>query len=173
MADLEADVDEPPSDFEDEWEEVPEEAQENEEITEASSSAVEQPAIHADDDTDELEDPDDGEDDGHTALASQPGGITSHLDDRPVSPVEEPVLHAPRATPVPIGISLSVPAGPDGQISPPDLASQYALARAETAGPDGPMTPRNDAGPFVLDGSAGRSERRPGIGNLESVVHEE
>jgi hypothetical protein len=24
-------------------------------------------------------------------------------------------------------------------------------------GPDGPMTPRNDAGPFVFDGSAGRA----------------
>ena len=36
---------------------------------------------------------------------------------------------------------------------------------------NGPMTPRNDAGPFVLDGSAGRDRRAEGIGAVEDVLN--
>lgn len=37
--------------------------------------------------------------------------------------------------------------------SPGGLASSLDVARG---GPEGPMTPRNDVGPFIFDGSAGR-----------------
>jgi E3 ubiquitin-protein ligase DMA1/2 len=39
----------------------------------------------------------------------------------------------------------------------PSPNSRFPLSIGDTSGPDGPMTPRNDAGPFVLDGSAGRA----------------
>ncbi|KAF2806517.1 uncharacterized protein BDZ99DRAFT_394434 [Mytilinidion resinicola] len=42
-----------------------------------------------------------------------------------------------------------------------DVTSQYALIPERV--PECPMTPRNDAGPFVFDGSAGRGSVRRGI----------
>lgn len=49
----------------------------------------------------------------------------------------------------------------------PTSNSQFALASGSYPVADGPMTPRNDAGPFVLDGSAGRGEDR-----LDGIVRE-
>ena len=40
-------------------------------------------------------------------------------------------------------------------------------------GPEGPMTPRNDAGPFVFDGSAGRAEGRRVVASLAEAAAEE
>ncbi|KAL9065797.1 MAG: hypothetical protein Q9157_007358 [Trypethelium eluteriae] len=172
MADLEADVDDPLSDFEEEWEEAPAETQEKEAVTGAMSSVAEHPIIHANGDTDE-----DGtsgvEGDDHTALPSQLENPSPRFDNNPTDPDSDSSLRVPRAAPVPIGGSSSISAGLNGQLSPPGSATQFALTRAETAASDGPMTPRNDAGPFILDGSAGRAERQTGIGNLESVVQEQ
>jgi len=50
----------------------------------------------------------------------------------------------------------------------PTSHTQFALAAGSM--PDGPMTPRNDAGPFVLDGSGGRD--REARGRLDGVVTE-
>ncbi|KAK3111704.1 hypothetical protein LTR53_012771 [Teratosphaeriaceae sp. CCFEE 6253] len=52
----------------------------------------------------------------------------------------------------------------------PTSTTQFALASGIVMA-DGPMTPRNDAGPFVLDGSAGR--RGLVMGGLEGVVGED
>ncbi|KAK4903485.1 hypothetical protein LTR27_000416 [Elasticomyces elasticus] len=52
----------------------------------------------------------------------------------------------------------------------PTSTMQFALLAEGGMIADGPMTPRNDAGPFVLDGSAGRSVGR---GILEQVVGDE
>ncbi|KAI9687713.1 MAG: hypothetical protein M1822_001793 [Bathelium mastoideum] len=172
MADLEADVDEPPSDFEEDWEEAPAEAQENDAALGAASSTAEESTVSTRDETDGGGG-DGADDDNHSISLSQLGGISLQLDDALASPIPDTTLHVPRATPVSIATGLSVPSGSKDQATPPGSASQYALARAETAAPDGPMTPRNDAGPFILDGSAGRAERRTGIGNLESVVQED
>lgn len=70
--------------------------------------------------------------------------------------------------------AVSIERGPSGYsgLSPLYLAAHDGLApdRAQ----DGPMTPRNDAGPFVLDGSAGRAggsrlrDDSPGSGNTEA-----
>ncbi|KAL9096880.1 MAG: hypothetical protein Q9165_000844 [Trypethelium subeluteriae] len=172
MADLEADVDDPPSDFEEEWEEAPAETQEKEAVTGAMSTVPENPITHANGDTDE-----DGasvvEGDDHTALPSQLQNFSLRLDNNPIDSISDSTLRVPRVAPVPIGSNPSISAGLNGQLSPPGSATSFALTRAETAASDGPMTPRNDAGPFILDGSAGRAERQTGIGNLESVVQEE
>jgi hypothetical protein len=40
-----------------------------------------------------------------------------------------------------------------------------------TTGTEGPMTPRNDAGPFIFDGSAGRpNDARPSSVNLNAAA---
>ena len=43
-----------------------------------------------------------------------------------------------------------------------DSSIQYALSPDRVVAPECPMTPRNDAGPFVFDGSAGRGSGRRG-----------
>lgn len=66
---------------------------------------------------------------------------------------------------------VSIDRGPDGfnGLSPLYLAAHDGLAPDRAH--DGPMTPRNDAGPFVLDGSAGRAagsrlrDESPGSGD--------
>jgi hypothetical protein len=69
---------------------------------------------------------------------------------------------------------VSIDRGPDGYngLSPLYLAAHDGLAPDRAH--DGPMTPRNDAGPFVLDGSAGRAagsrlrDESPGSGETEA-----
>ena len=171
-ADLEADIDEPLSDFEEEWEEAPEEVQEKDTVAGAPSSAAEHPTIRTSDSTDE--DADGAGETSVTALASHVEGISLRPNDQPPSPVSATNLSIPRATPIPIGPASSISTGTtSSSASPPGSAAQYALAREETAAPDGPMTPRNDAGPFLLNGTVGRSEGRNGMSNLESIVQEE
>ncbi|KAI9816819.1 MAG: hypothetical protein M1827_001464 [Pycnora praestabilis] len=47
-----------------------------------------------------------------------------------------------------------------------------AASSAELLGPEGPMTPRNDAGPFVFDGSAGRNTGRRIAASLGEIAVE-
>ena len=69
---------------------------------------------------------------------------------------------------------VSIDRGPDGfnGLSPLYLVAHDGLAPDRAH--DGPMTPRNDAGPFVLDGSAGRAggsrlrDESPGSGETEA-----
>jgi hypothetical protein len=51
------------------------------------------------------------------------------------------------------------------------LRTPTPTATGERLGNEGPLTPRNDVGPFVFDGAAGRSARRVPE-DLESVVSE-
>ncbi|KAJ4372565.1 hypothetical protein N0V86_007925 [Didymella sp. IMI 355093] len=81
---------------------------------------------------------------------------------RPIEPMTASVTQA-----------VSIDRGPDGfnGLSPLYLASHDGLAPDRVH--DGPMTPRNDAGPFVLDGSAGRAGSRlrdesPGSGETDT-----
>lgn len=72
----------------------------------------------------------------------------------------------PIAQPVPImnsGVNPSSNSGlfPGRSISS-DSSIQYALSPDRVVAPECPMTPRNDAGPFVFDGSAGRGSGRRG-----------
>ncbi|KAK5720474.1 hypothetical protein LTR17_014950 [Elasticomyces elasticus] len=55
----------------------------------------------------------------------------------------------------------------------PTSTMQFALLAEGGMIADGPMTPRNDAGPFVLDGSAGRHDAAMGRGILEQVAGNE
>ena len=69
---------------------------------------------------------------------------------------------------------VSIDRGSDGfnGLSPLYLAAHDGLAPDRAH--DGPMTPRNDAGPFVLDGSAGRAggsrlrDESPGSGQADA-----
>lgn len=83
-------------------------------------------------------------------IANQP--LPETPDRRPTPP---PTSSVTQPIPIPPG-SVSQHSG----LSPLHPALQNALMPDRA--PDGPMTPRNDVGPFVLDGSAGRS-----IGNHE------
>jgi hypothetical protein len=68
---------------------------------------------------------------------------------------------------------VTIERGPDGYngLSPLYLAAHDGVAHDRAH--DGPMTPRNDAGPFVLDGSAGRAagsqlrDESPGSGESD------
>lgn len=66
----------------------------------------------------------------------------------------------PIATPA-NGASGATPFGSSTILNTPNPRTQYALTPTPAStGLDCPMTPRNDAGPFVLDGSGTRSNNR-------------
>lgn len=110
---------------------------------------------------------------GHTDLADLQHAITNisihestanpQTPFRPIEPMTASVTQA-----------VSIDRGPDGfnGLSPLYLASHDGLAPDRVH--DGPMTPRNDAGPFVLDGSAGRNgagrlrDESPGSGSADT-----
>jgi len=64
----------------------------------------------------------------------------------------------------------------DGDITHSAEPSSTLRAATPTAGetlsPEGPMTPRNDAGPFVFDGSAGRASGRRAVASLAEAATE-
>lgn len=66
-----------------------------------------------------------------------------------------PLPIAPVATTTMLNTSLSTP--PPHPKSTMEFSGMSAMS-LESSGPEGPTTPRNTAGPFVFDGSAGRSE---------------
>lgn len=77
-----------------------------------------------------------------------------------------PMPIANRTTPSPDG-SMTAQNGDDTQ-SPERSTSLRATTptAGETLNTEGPMTPRNDAGPFIFDGSAGRSSGRRAVASL-------
>jgi hypothetical protein len=123
---------------------------------EALAAMVGSVALRSDDERHEGDD---------SATRQHPSSSSSlHL----VSTLVEPVDAASGTSsspPVPIIASRvakpqkeSVPS--TGDLDPPlNAANSHARLdnSAEVLGPEGPMTPRNDAGPFVFDGSAGRA----------------
>lgn len=54
----------------------------------------------------------------------------------------------------------------------PTSSSQHALASPSQIFPEGPMTPRNDIGPFVFDGSAGRVDAVARARPSEDILYE-
>lgn len=166
VADLEADV-EDPGEFED-WDEEPQ--------TNGDSTVDAQPpsedrhvtprasAVPLNGTTAE---------NGHTDLSDLQQAITNisinestanpQTPFRPIEPMTASVTQA-----------VSIDRGPDGfnGLSPLYLAAHDGLVPDRAH--DGPMTPRNDAGPFVLDGSAGRNgasrlrDESPGSGETDA-----
>jgi hypothetical protein len=107
------------------------------------------------------------EDDDLTAL--------SHLS---IHPTEDTILETPArsVTPPELANQASASALAAPRPIPGRAGSSYEL-HPGTPGVEGPMTPRNDAGPFVLDGGAGRSSagattRRP-VGSLDAAAEAE
>jgi hypothetical protein len=165
VADLEADVEEADS----EWDDGLDEAIE---ASKKDSNAD----VHAQSGTDA---------DGDSEMIDSAGlGTTRHeagTDTNGQLPIDEdsialeshnnqpshPVGPAP-PVPVPIATSTLTPPRP----IPPRKSSpgRYELVPGQTVA-DGPMTPRNDAGPFVLDGGAGQSSTNRDRGSTISVTN--
>jgi hypothetical protein len=82
------------------------------------------------------------------ASASQPA---------PARPIDPRTPHRPLE---PVSASVTQPVGIAHTTEYSGLSPLYLAARDPLHADrhDGPMTPRNDAGPFVLDGSAGRAQ---------------
>ena len=60
------------------------------------------------------------------------------------------------------------------QLTEPSNTLRVATPTAgEAPGPEGPMTPRNDAGPFVFDGSAGRASGKSVVASLAEAAAED
>ncbi|KAM3422590.1 hypothetical protein BST61_g80 [Cercospora zeina] len=84
----------------------------------------------------------------------------------PSGPATRPDRSSSSALPVPSSQPINMSRSRSGQRSPsdsngarsttPTSHAPFALSAGPTAVTEGPITPRNDAGPFVLDGSAGR-----------------
>ncbi|KAI9794914.1 MAG: hypothetical protein M1833_007361 [Piccolia ochrophora] len=56
---------------------------------------------------------------------------------------------------------------------PTPAPSRGPSSSTEIVAGDGPLTPRNDAGPFVFDGSAGRAQGRRALANLSEAAGSE
>ncbi|KAK0862757.1 hypothetical protein LTS02_006984 [Friedmanniomyces endolithicus] len=105
---------------------------------------------------------------------------------QPIAPLNQSKNHSASTRPVAISpppldrrstSATDLLLGASAFSTTPTSNVQFALASGVAMG-DGPMTPRNDAGPFVLDGSAGRSGMvgasehggAHGVGILDRVV---
>lgn len=157
-ADLEAEVDQPEQDDTDG--EIEDAIKQSQESTESNSEAIAaevEPSLDA---------ADDALDRTTQAVSSSSSQPAAHEED-------DARLSAATTRPV----SIARPSTPihhhDDPISPrsatPRTTDTFALA-AGLQGPEGPMTPTNDAGPFVLDGSAGRSRE---IGPIAQELDED
>ncbi|OCL07719.1 hypothetical protein AOQ84DRAFT_294567 [Glonium stellatum] len=105
-------------------------------------------------------------------IASQPTLLSQqHLQPSPqIAPQRNLAPSTPASTPIaqPVPImnsaaTLSNNSGLfPGRSASNDSSVQYSLSPDRAVAPECPMTPRNDAGPFVFDGSAGRGSGRRG-----------
>lgn len=155
VADLEADV-EDPGEFED-WEEEP---QTN---GDSGSSAENPPADrHVTPRASAVPLNGTAAVNGSTDLAELQQAITNISIDESSSRPQNPQTPFRPIEPMTASVTqpVSIDRGPDGYsgLSPLYLAAHDGLVPDRAH--DGPMTPRNDAGPFVLDGSAGRAGTR-------------
>lgn len=80
-------------------------------------------------------------------IANQPVSV-------PTTPQRNPPLAASSSVTQPVSINITG-ANESSGLSP--LFQHTTVTLNGDRAPEGPMTPRNDAGPFVLDGSAGRN----------------
>ncbi|KAK1084088.1 hypothetical protein LTR33_002869 [Friedmanniomyces endolithicus] len=119
----------------------------------------------------------------HERSASKPHLLTSHTPLAPANQIKnhsastQPVAISPPPLDRPSTSATDLLLGASAFSTTPTSNVQFVLASGVVMG-DGPMTPRNDAGPFVLDGSAGRSGMvgasehggAHGVGILDRVV---
>ncbi|KAK5115866.1 hypothetical protein LTR85_009460 [Meristemomyces frigidus] len=194
VADLEADVEPPEEDEEEDaerYEEAGLQGYEGEGALNGSSDEGDERRIHDGDD-----EADDGDEEGqhqHMPGASRNGNLTDeeltdllsqtslqasrHSSSNNLSPGDgNPFGSSALSRPVTIAQSSSHQRTPSSDLlgarsTTPTSTSQFALAAGIMA--DGPMTPRNDAGPFVFDGSGGNRERGRIDGVATQVVREE
>ncbi|KAK5009434.1 hypothetical protein LTR28_001074 [Elasticomyces elasticus] len=170
MSDLEADVEEP-AEAED-WEDADALAQEpdlngqpdshsEDQAEDGAPSQSDRPAANNNYVTDdELAEMSENLSINRPTVSAPEPGFSASATSRPVSiaPTPKPPAAAPsRTDPV------------DARSTTPTSTAQFALAAGILGNHDGPLTPRNDAGPFILDGSAGRRE----MGSLARATVEE
>ncbi|KAI9709546.1 MAG: hypothetical protein M1820_003306 [Bogoriella megaspora] len=168
MADLEADVDDVLS-GEEEWEQAPSDIQEHSDSSGPASPGAENPPVRTTENA-VLHLPLNLGGDGVTELAGQIGEMNvQHQGSANARSEPDGNARITSQAPVANDSNLSAPRISQGQnIS--SSGRQIAVPALETAGADGPLTPRNDVGPFILDGSGSRGDRR-NVSNLESVVN--
>lgn len=183
-SDLTADVDIAQSDI-DEWMDNTDEAENQ--VTEANAEPVREPNAASSEPTSDQVPGELGAANGPTTANRQPDQTTTNVPEDPSVTVTQPdINHNTHSSPISIRTSgllarrqATNPVSPElttmnGNIDMPDRADESELGvqleqqRTNTQTPDpaeviageGPLTPRNNAGPFVFDGSAGRSDAR-------------
>lgn len=168
VADLEADVEQPEEEAYQEFNEAELQVEAGGQASEAADPARSRDHSDADDLEAFESAPSTGE-------RSQQGEVDEDLsrmlnDASLGSPTPQVTTRADRssssALPVPNSQPINIARSRSGQRSPsdphgarsttPTSHTQFALSVGPNPITEGPMTPRNDAGPFVLDGSAGR-----------------
>nr|POF14160.1 hypothetical protein CFP56_03184 [Quercus suber] len=113
---------------------------------------------------------DDDQHDGHNHENRDADELTDLLQETNLHSVTQPI--AISQSPLPGTNSGAIPDG--ARSTTPTSNTPFALASPSQMVADGPMTPRNDAGPFVFDGTAGRPETTVGTGGISSdeFLHE-
>ena len=165
MADLEADVEEADSEWDDGLDEAIE-ASKKESITDVHA----QSGTDADGDS-EMVDSGGLETTSHEAGTVANGQLPINEDSIALESHSIQTSHiAAPSTPVPVPIPSSTLTPP--RPIPPRKSSpgRYELVPGQTVA-DGPMTPRNDAGPFVLDGGAGQASTNRDRGSTISLTN--
>lgn len=183
VADLDADV-EPPEEEEDEFEDGPEEVNEVNGDDEGNTEEDAQGGLQSSDGGSARHDDDnDDNDDTHNDSLRNQDDRSSHLDVSSPPAIsatdssnraqfansspgnQENPTTTQQPLPIPGTSQSNNPSSIDflnARSATPTSTIQFALAAGTLA--EGPMTPRNDVGPFVFDGSAGRRGR--GDGNM-------
>lgn len=153
VADLEADVEEP-GEFET-WDDDVEQAagqessQQNRHVTpKSSTNALCDRSAHTRDSLSELEAAI-----SNIVITESLNDIANQPASGPTTPQRNPPPVASSSVTQPVAINITGANEPSG-LSP---LFQHTTVTLNGERAEGPMTPRNDAGPFVLDGSAGRN----------------
>lgn len=168
MADLEADVEQPEEELFEEFDELEEQADAGGEAGEVANGTRSRDNSDDSDQDAFLSAPSTGD---RSPIPEVDRDLSRMLNDASLSsPTPQVFTRADRssssALPVPTSQPINIARSRSGQRSAsgangarsttPTSHTQFALSVGEPTIRDGPMTPRNDAGPFVLDGSAGR-----------------
>lgn len=163
VTDLEADVDDP-VDFED-WDEEP--AQENGEVKTNGSSSQEDRHVTPKASTNELNSlagegwaPNNHASFGdleaaisNISISDSMTRVTSESTVDPSTPQRSPAPFASSSVTQPVSINVIAANESVGLTPLQNRSSDSSDGLGPNGAPEGPMTPRNDAGPFVLDGS--------------------
>jgi hypothetical protein len=122
---------------------------------EALAAMVDAVALRSDD---ERQERDDGSARQHPSSSSSLHLVSTHVESVDIASGTSNSLPMPIITRASKTHREGVPSVGDLE-PPPNVAHSHPRldGSADALGPEGPMTPRNDAGPFVFDGSAGRA----------------